>query len=145
MRYEWYWEGNIVSTLVAFLAKEGWTDINTADTKKRGHGADISARRDKDTLIVEAKGYPSKFYQRGEKKGRKKPTNPPTQARHWYAELFLTAILRQGEFPKAVVAIVFPDIPPFPSLFERTARTLKRLSLIVYTVNESGTVSLLEV
>ena len=48
-------------------------------------------------IIVEAKGYPTEYYARGEKSGQSKPTNPQTQARHWVADAIFTILLRMAD------------------------------------------------
>lgn len=144
MSEDWYWEGNIVETFKAYLQAEGWTVERTANTETREAGVDIRVRKGGQVMLVEAKGYPSKFYQRGEKKGQRKRTNPSTQARHWYSEVLVEAILRQAEAPKAVVAIVLPDFPVFKSLVGRTRNALTKLGITVYFIGETGSVKVIE-
>jgi hypothetical protein len=94
-------------------------------------------------LIVEAKGYPSKVYERGAKKGQPKRTSPATQARHWVTEALLTALLRQSENRQHHVAIAFPEFPVYTKLLSRIAGSLRTLGLIVLLVQESGAVVIL--
>ena len=77
---DWYWEGRVVDALEKYLMDYGWTVIEKADTETRARGVDLVATKGKKMLLVEAKGYPSKVYARGEKKGTPKPTNPRNQA-----------------------------------------------------------------
>ena len=67
-----------------------------------------------------------------------KPTNPSTQARHWYAEVVLCAMLRLHDHPSATVAIAFPEFPVFTSMVSRTQDSLRKLGLRVIFVTESG-------
>lgn len=140
MSNDWYWEGNVVKTVSAYLQKEGWTIKQTADTEAREAGVDIQAQKGNEVLLVEVKGYPSKVYQRGEQKGLPKPTNPSTQARHWYGEALFSAILRQTEHPAATVAIALPKFSTFTNLARRTRHALTKLGIVVYIIEESGTV-----
>jgi len=140
MSNDWYWEGNVVKAVSAYLQKEGWTIKRTADTETREAGVDIQAQKSGEVLLVEVKGYPSKVYQRGEQKGQPKPTNPPTQARHWYSEALFSAILRQAEHPAATVVIALPKFSTFTNLVRRTRHALTKLGIVVYIVEESGAV-----
>ena len=110
-------------------------------TLKHGQGgADIRASRDGQTLIVEAKGYPSTVYARGKNKGKPKPTKPGVQARHWYAQVLFDAILRQHQYPSARVFIGLPHFPVFINFITRTRFALCKLGIGVYIVRESGIV-----
>jgi len=137
---EWYWEGNIVKRVVSHLVQEGWHITNTANTFSRETGVDIEALRNGTRLLIEVKGYPSVFYTQGENKGRIKKTTPPTQARHWFAEVLFSAILRQTAHPSALVAIALPDNKCYASLAVRATVALKKLDITLYWVTESGEV-----
>ena len=56
---DWYWEGNVVEAIARFLAQDGWTIVGKADTHSKERGVDIQATRHGQTLLLEAKGYPS--------------------------------------------------------------------------------------
>ena len=120
MAVDWFWEGNVSQHVSVYLQSVGWSVERIADTETRESGVDIRARKGDHILLVEVKGYRSKFYQRGEKKGQPKPTNPNTQARHWHGEILLSAILRQCDNPGADVAIAFPNFSTFTNLVHRT-------------------------
>ena len=94
-------------------------------------------------MFVEVKGYPSKFYERGDRMGQAKRTNPPTQARHWMAEALLTAMLRQAEGQAHQVAIAFPDFDVYTKLLRRISQSVLALGLTVLLVRESGSVVVL--
>lgn len=143
MSNEWYWEGNVVKAVSAYLQKEGWTVKRTANTETREAGVDIHAQKSSEVLLVEVKGYPSTVYERGERKGQPKRTNPPTQARHWYGEVLFSAILRQAEHPTATVAIALPKFTPFTNLVRRMRHALTKLGIVVYVVEDSGTVKVI--
>jgi hypothetical protein len=137
---DWFWEGNVVRAVARHLANNGWTIERLADTASREAGADIQAKKHDEILVVEVKGYPSKYYEHGSKKGKLKPTNPATQARHWFAEVLLTALLRQLNSKTQRVAIAFPDFDVYTNLLGQTRQALVKLDLIVFIVNQSGTV-----
>jgi len=138
MSTDWFWEGNVVTAVAEDLRKRGWTIEGMANTATREAGVDLHATRDGKVLLVEIKGYPSEFYMRGAKIGQKKVTSPSTQARHWYSEVLLSAILRKTKQPDATVAIAFPEFDVFSNLVTRTADALRKLDIGVFFVDESG-------
>ena len=138
MSDDWFWEGNVVTAVAENLRNMGWTIESTANTETRAAGVDLHATKDGRVLLVEVKGYPSKFYMRGEKQGTKKPTNAGTQARHWYSEVFLSAIIRQTESPTATVAIAFPEFDVFVKRVKQTEDALRKLDINVFFIKESG-------
>ena len=140
MSTDWFWEGNIVESLERHFRNLGWSIVSKANTASRQTGIDLHARIDEIDLIIEAKGYPSTTYQRGPKQGTPKPTSPSTQARHWFAQALVSAMLRQHDHPISIVAIAFPEKPVFKSLVKRTEESLKKLGLRVLFVSEKGDV-----
>lgn len=137
---DWFWEGNVVRAVCEHLTRSGWTIKKTADTALHEPGADILATRRAERLVVEVKGYPSKFYERGAKKGQPKPTNPATQARHWLAEALFTALLRQADAPGCRVAMAFPEFDVYTRLLGRLGPSVTTLGLTVFLVRSSGAV-----
>jgi hypothetical protein len=140
----WCWEGSVVRAVASFLTARGWWIETIANTETGEPGADIKARRSDNVLIVEVKGYPSKTYERGPRKGQPKRTNPATQARHWFAEALLTALLRRADDGQHHVAIAFPEFLAYTNLLTRVTESLKKLGLIVLLVQESGTVVIVQ-
>lgn len=140
MSTEWCCESNIVALVVSHLKEDGWTIESIANTETRAPGADIRASRNGQILIVEAKGYPSTVYARGENKGKPKPTKPGVQARHWYAQVLFDAVLRQSQYPSAQVFIALPDFPVFTNFIGRTGFALCKLGIGVYIVRKTGIV-----
>jgi hypothetical protein len=108
---------------------------------KRETGVDILAERQGVRLIVEAKGFPSTTYERGPMAGQEKRSKPNTQARHWIAEVILTAMLRHDEDPNADIAIALPDSPVYLNLLERLQDSLERLGIIVLIVDSGSCVT----
>lgn len=137
---EWFWEGNIQRRIGDWLQADGWTIRSAADTAARKRGIDLIAVRGKRTLLVEVKGYPSRRYVRGPKAGEAKPTPPGLQARHWFAEALLSALLRQDEMPRAQLALGFPDKSRYRDLLEKTQSALRALGVRIFLVSEDGIV-----
>lgn len=140
MNEDWFWEGNVVESVCVYLQNEGWVIEQRANTKTKEAGVDIQAKKNDKILLVEVKGYPTTTIQWGIKKGQPKSTRPNTQARHWYSEVLLTAILRQEQEPEATVVIAFPEFTVFTNLVQRTQNALAKLGIDVYFVKDSGLV-----
>ncbi len=140
MSTDWFWEGNVVESLEKHFRDLGWSFVSKADTASRQAGVDLHMQKGGTELRIEAKGYPSEFYQRGPKQGMPKRTAPSTQARHWFSEALLCAILRQNDHPTSVVAIAFPEFPVFTNMANRTQDALEKLGLRVIFISETGDV-----
>lgn len=128
------------ATVAGFLAADGWTIESFADTASRQRRVDLVATKGDRRLAIEVKGYPSTVYARGAKAGQPKPTAPTLQARHWFAQALLTAVLmgRSGDEPE--IALAFPDMPRFRDLIGRSEWAFRRLGVRVFLVDESGNV-----
>lgn len=92
-------------------------------------------------LAIEVKGYPSRGYTDPRRAGETKPTRPTTQARHWYSQVLLQAMLIRDEHPAFEVAVALPDMPTYRSLHERTARSISDLQIRVVFVTPEGDVT----
>jgi len=137
---DWFWEGNVVEAIARFLEEDGWTVVGKADTQSKERGVDIQAMRNGWTLLVEAKGYPSKNYRDPRRAGHVKPTNPTNQAQRWYSHALLKAMRLQTKHPEALVALGFPDFPRYRTLFEDTHDGLVKLGVAMLMVRVDGSV-----
>lgn len=124
----WYWEGNIQSVLVAWLAGRGYMVRSVADTAAREHGKDIVAvGPDGKELWVNVKGYPEK--------------SASMQARHWFADGVFSLVLYRGESPDASLALGLPDgFGTYAGLASRVAWLRSAMPFTIYWVAESGAV-----
>lgn len=134
----WYWEGNVQATVARFLTAEGWAIESAADTASRQRGIDLIATLGARRLAIEVKGYPGTVYARGERAGQPKPTAPTNQARHWFAQALLAAVLTGGPAQRAEIALAFPAMPRFRELIARSEWALRRLGIRVFLADESG-------
>lgn len=137
---DWFWEGQVVGSLVKFLIRDGWLIRSQADTHSKERGADIHAAKREIELFVEAKGYPSKFYRDPRRASEQKPTNPTNQAQQWYSHALLKALRLQNEHASAIIALAFPDFPRYRALLEETSGALRKLGIVVYLTRETGEV-----
>ena len=138
---DWYWEGNVVEVIARFLTQDGWAIVGKADTHSKERGVDIQANRSGRTLLLEAKGYPSKNYRDPRRAGEVKPTNPTNQAQQWYSHALLKVMRLQTKHPEAVVALGLPEFPRYRALFEETRGGLSKLNVAVLMVCADGTVT----
>ena len=137
---DWYWEGNVVRVIATYLEREGWKMLGQANTLSRERGVDIQAQKGEKTLLIEAKGFPSKAYRDPRRATELKPTNPTNQAQHWYSHALLKVVRLQTQYPDAIVAIGLPDFPRYRALLQETQLGLQRLGVGVLIARESGEV-----
>ena len=137
---DWFWEGNVVEALARSLSSEGWVIVRKTNTHTKERGVDIHASKGQTTLLIEAKGYPSKHYRDPSRAAEQKRTNPINQAQQWFSHALLKALRLQTKYPDAKVALAFPDFPRYRALFEETQRGLDRLGVAVLMVRQSGEV-----
>lgn len=138
VREEWHWEGNIQARLCDYLEDTGWVIERTADTASGERGIDIVARLADRRLGVEVKGFPSRFYARGPRRGEVKRTHPNLQARHWLADAIAAAIRARSRHPEWDVAIALPDHPAYVESLPHVEWALVRLGIGLIFVPEHG-------
>lgn len=135
-------EANVQALVVAHLVQEGWRILSVADTASKEHGIDIVAERRGTTLGIEVKGYPTTTYADPRRVGEIKPTQPTTQAVHWYAQAMLAAMRLRHRQPDYRSVIALPDFPRYQRLIEETESSLALAGIEVWLVEQSGAVEL---
>lgn len=133
-------EGAVVNAVVRHLSASGWVIRAVADAALRERGDDVRAERDGVTLVVEAKGYPSRAYADPRRAAETKPTHPSLQARHWLSNAVLTVIQVLGTRDGVSVAIALPHTPRYDSLITAIEGPLRRLGVGVLFVSPQGEV-----
>jgi len=125
----WHWEGRVQTTLVAWLAQEGFGIERVADTATREAGKDIVARTPAGKpLWISVKGFPE---------GK----NAYTQARHWFSSAVFDLILYRDENAEVDLALAFPDgFPTYRALAARLGPLRQAIPFTIYWVAESGTI-----
>ncbi|KYH30573.1 hypothetical protein [Neomoorella mulderi] len=124
--FPWYWEGNVQSKVVAYLAGRGYFIRSVTDTASRAQGKDIVAvTPEGKELWVSVKGFPE--------------NNSYTQARHYFAEAVFDVVLYRSENPEVELALALPHgFSTYERLALRISWLRKTLPLKVYWVDESG-------
>ncbi len=139
---DWFREGNVVGVIARALEQGGWNIVGKADTHSEERGVDIQAIRNGWTLLVEAKGYPSKSYRDPRRMGEIKPTNPTNQAQQRFSRALLKVMRLQTKHPDAIIALGFPDFPRYRALFKETYSGLAKLGIAMLTVHADGNVEM---
>ena len=124
----WYWEGNIQSHIVTWLVGQGYDIRSVANTATREHGKDIIAiGPDRKELWVIVKGFPEK--------------SKYAQARHWFSQAILDALLYHDENADVYIAVAFPEFTTYRKLAKRMDWSRTTLPLMIYWVTEQGQVT----
>jgi hypothetical protein len=72
---------------------------------------------------------------------RRSQESPPTaQARVWFAQATLKAMLTRGDHPEYDLAIALPDASTYRSLHQRTCTSLDQLGITMMFVTAEGDV-----
>jgi Holliday junction resolvase-like predicted endonuclease len=137
---EWHTEARVQSAVISFLVRNGWQITSSADTARREHGIDIVALRQGHTVAIEVKGFPSRFYADPSRADEQKRTQPSTQAKHWYAQAVLAAMLTRSRRPQDQAVIALPDFPRYRKLYSESAGSLQQCAIELWWVSEDGAV-----
>jgi hypothetical protein len=136
---DWFWEGNVQEMLADHLESEGWEVLLKSDSRRRSQGYDLLVMKGSRRLAIEVKGYPSTEYRDPAKQGKTKPTQPQTQARHWFSHALLSAFSYYRTTDHEV-AVAFPDFGTYQNLLEKTRRGFEQLGIGAFFVREDGCV-----
>ncbi len=142
---DWYYEGNISSTLVNYFSKKGLKIIKDNSENIRAKGEDIIVENEKYLLVIEVKGYPTCYHTKGLKKGEPKVTKPNHQAKHWFNEVIMTSILNYKKHSKISNLKLAIGLPKF-KVYEELVQNIEdyfsnnKLEFIVFFVDENSKV-----
>lgn len=125
----WFWEGNVQSHVVSYLAQNKYQLRSVADTASRSAGKDIIALSpDGKELWISVKGYPEK--------------SSNVQARHWFSGALFDLVLYHGENPQVKLGIALPEgFVTYANLLPRINWLKDYMQFKVYWVNEKGIVT----
>ncbi|NLT54422.1 MAG: YraN family protein [Actinomycetales bacterium] len=137
----WCREANVQAAVVDHLRARGWRVLSTADTERRERGIDVLATREAVMVAIEVKGYPERRYADPARSHETKPTHPSNQARHWYAQAVLTAMVTRSERPDDQAVIALPDVRRYRDLYRRTRSSLDTCGISLWWVTRDGTVT----
>lgn len=137
---EWFHEDAVVGLLATFLEENGWLIESKPSARTRERGIDIVASLEDKTLLVEAKGYPSQYYMDARKRGQAKPTPAASQAQQWFSHALLKAMRMAAQHSSSQIAMAFPNMPRYRTLYAEIRSQLTQISLHVYFVGQCGEV-----
>lgn len=136
----WHTEARVQSTLISALVRDGWRVVSQADTATKQHGIDVVASHGELVAGIEVKGFPTRTYADPRRQGQPKPTQPSTQAGHWYSQAVLAAMRLRTRRPELLSVIALPDFPRYRSLFSETKTSLDAAGIHLWWVHASGDV-----
>jgi hypothetical protein len=134
-------ESAVQSAVVAWLVARGWSIERVADTASREHGVDILARRSRQRLAAEVKGYPSETYSTGELAGQPRKYHPASQARTYLGDALLSILVLRGTIPDALLILALPDVGSYPGLVDKVEESLTHLGVWVLLVARDGSIA----
>lgn len=137
---EWHTEASVQAAIVRALLATGWEVLSQANTATKERGIDVVATRDGRRAGIEVKGFPTRTYADPRRKAETKPTQPSTQAGHWYSQAILAAMRLRTRFPDYLSVIALPDFHRYRTLFEETRSSLRAADIHVWWVLQSGDV-----
>ena len=137
---EWFAEAAAQAIVAAFLSDRGWRIVSTSDTARRERGVDIVAERGGETVGIEVKGFPSRGYTDPASAAQTRPTQPSTQAGHWFAQAVLAAMRLRKKQPRWRSVIALPKFSRYEQLLTETSNSLTAAGIEVWWIHEDGQV-----
>ena len=144
-KVDWYYEGNISRTLVNHFIEMGFIVLKDNSDNIKERGVDIIIRDSTSYIIMEVKGYPTRFHTKGLNKGKPKVTKPELQAKHWFNEVIMTSLFNYNKFkdvPNLKLAIGLPKFETYEKLLKNIEDYFSdnKLEFKVFLVDENSIV-----
>ena len=135
---QWYDEKKVKNRLLEWLDSRGYTE--SIPQRDRLHGADIQ-KRNKGACrywFIECKGYPSKIYQKGSKKGQQKSKNTISSQRYtWFVtaigQISLRMKQRHGNY-----GIGLPNVEYYKKMIRGIQILRKRTKIHFFLIRRNG-------
>lgn len=134
----WPWEGQIQSLFADYLRVNGWLVTAMADTATKARGVDVLAHKGSRNLGAEVKGWPSKVYADPRRGAETKPTQPTSQAGHWFSQALFKGLMLLDSHPGHESLVVLPDYPRYRDLARRTKSGRAAVGVHVVFMAEDG-------
>lgn len=134
----WPWEGQVQSLFAAYLGSNGWLVTAMADTATKAQGVDVLAHKGARNLGAEVKGWPSRAYADLRRSGEVKPTQPSTQAGHWFSQAVVKGLMLLDSHPGYESLVVLPDYPRYRRLADSTRSGRAGAGVHVVFIAEDG-------
>jgi hypothetical protein len=134
----WPWEGSVQATFGRMLYQHGWSITSMADTAAKATGVDVLATKGSRRLGAEVKGWPSTTYADPRRADEVKPTQPSTQAHHWFTQALGKAMMLLDDNPGLESLMVLPDYPRYRTLAARTRTGRRAAGIHVVLLTSEG-------
>ncbi|MHB9032304.1 MAG: hypothetical protein ACYC6L_04565 [Anaerolineae bacterium] len=131
IKKEWFWEGNVQSRIIGYLAAQDFSIRSVANTATHIQGIDIIAEKDGVELWVSVKGYPQ---------GTER-THPSTQAAVWFSGAVFDILEYRGQNSEVLLAIGLPDFQRYRNFAQRISWLLPTAKFHYLWVYQNGQVS----
>jgi hypothetical protein len=135
----WQTEAHVQASVISALRSLGWLIISQANTATKEHGIDVVASLGSQIAGIEVKGFPTRTYADSRRHAETKPTQPSTQAGHWYSQAVLAAMRLRTRHPDYLSVVALPDFNRYRTLFAETRSSLEAAAIHVWWVHPSGT------
>jgi hypothetical protein len=129
-RKQWYWEGNVQSTLVNYLKSKGYHVAQEANTQTHQRGIDIIAMKNEQALWITVKGYPRP----------KITTNPRLQAVHWFSSALYDIIKYREKDNSVQLAFALPDFDRYRNISKDVSWFKKASNFVFYWIKDDGVI-----
>lgn len=140
---EWFSEANVSRSVVKFLEQSGYEILKNNSEKISDRGADIIAKEGGKVEVIEAKGYPTEYHMRSDKKGQKKTTNPKLQAGHWFSDAIFSCIKNHTKY-RYSGTVLYGIALPYNERYEQLISSVEEyftdhnLNMRIYFVKQTG-------
>jgi len=134
----WPWEGQVQSLFAAYLHSNGWLVTAMADTATKAQGVDVLAHKGARNLGAEVKGWPSRSYADPRRSEEVKPTQPSTQAGHWFSQAVIKGLMHLDSHPGYESLVVLPDYPRYRHLADSTRSGRAAAGVHIVFIAEDG-------
>jgi len=128
----------VQSLFAAYLHSNGWLVTAMADTATKAQGVDVLAQKGVRNLGAEVKGWPSRSYADPRRGAATKPTQPSTQAGHWFSQALFKGLMLLDSRPGYETLVVLPDYPRYHDLARRTESGRAAAGVHVVFIAEDG-------
>ncbi len=127
-------EDEVIEHLEQWLRKMKWQDIKT--TKGHARGLDLIAQKNKESLIVEAKG--ARANPKSHVKKREK--FDCGQIKTHFGKAIVKVLEERNKNPNATIAIAHPEDIDIRNCLDKVLPEIKKFSIKLYWVKSSGQV-----
>ena len=144
---DWFYEGNVSAQIINYFKGNFYEIVKDNSLNTKAHGVDIIVKNANSLIVMEVKGYPSKYHTKGINVGKLKVTKPQHQAKHWFGEVIMKTIYNYSKYKdekNLKLAIGIPQNDVYSDLIEivKDYFIKNNLDLFIYFVSEKGEITI---